>query len=35
MWHISGVYKKEFVFLVSALVYRALHTELKHREIYL
>lgn len=35
MWHISGVYHKEFVFLVGALVYRALHAELKGKEIYL
>lgn len=35
MWHISGYYKKEFLFLMSALIFRATHSEYRNSEIYL
>ena len=35
MWHISGYYKKEFLFLVSALFFRAIHSEYRNSKIYL
>lgn len=34
MWHISGVYNKSFLWLASALIYRARRPELKNREIF-
>lgn len=35
MWHITGYYKRSFVWLASALIFRAFHPELKNKGVYL